>query len=117
MGNSTKSRFGSNGIGFRGQNLGKKVLNNADLVLTTIGGDLKKQLQLKAPNQDFAIVPNGYDDVLIKKIKSEKSKKYFHIVRKKFQMKIPSYLFCNHYPPSYQCSYFVYLWLNLYLNS
>ena len=48
--------------------------------MTTIGGDLKKQLQLKAPNQNFSIVPNGYDDVLINKIKSEKSKKYFHIV-------------------------------------
>ena len=60
--------------------LEKKVLNNADLVLTTIGGDLKKQLQLKAPNQNFSIVPNGYDDVLINKIKSEKPKKYFHIV-------------------------------------
>ena len=60
--------------------LEKKVLNNSNLVLTTIGGDLKKQLQLKAPNQNFAIVPNGYDDVLMNKIKSEKSKKYFHIV-------------------------------------
>ena len=60
--------------------LEKKVLNNANLVLTTIGGDLKEQLQLKAPNQNFAVVPNGYDDVLINKIKSEKSKKYFHIV-------------------------------------
>ena len=60
--------------------LEKKVLNKANLVLTTIGGDLKEQLQLKAPNQNFAVVPNGYDDVLINKIKSEKSKKYFHIV-------------------------------------
>ena len=60
--------------------LEKKVLNNANLVLTTLGGDIKNQLQLKAPNQNFAIVPNGYDDVLINKIKSKKSKKYFHIV-------------------------------------
>ena len=60
--------------------LEKEVLNNADLVLTTIGGDLKKQLQLKAPNQNFAVVPNGYDSVLINKIKGKKSKKYFHIV-------------------------------------
>ena len=28
-GNSTESRFGSNGIGFRGQSLGKKVLKYA----------------------------------------------------------------------------------------
>ena len=60
--------------------LEKKVLNNADLVLTTIGGDLKKQLQLKAPKQNFEVILNGYDHILIDKIKSEKSSNYFHIV-------------------------------------
>jgi glycosyltransferase involved in cell wall biosynthesis len=62
------------------QILEKKVLQNADGVITTLAGEFHKKLKSKAPNQQFIALPNGYDDALMKKIKPAPKKTEFHIV-------------------------------------
>ena len=37
------------------------ILQHADAVLTTVGGELHQQLQVKAPKQRFFALPNGFD--------------------------------------------------------
>jgi hypothetical protein len=59
--------------------LENKVLQNADGILTTVGGSLVPKLQTKAPDQKFHVLPNGYDQALmstIPKINCE----VFHVV-------------------------------------
>lgn len=43
----------------------EKVLQSADGILTTVGGNLVRKLQTKAPNQSFHVLPNGYDAPLM----------------------------------------------------
>jgi glycosyltransferase involved in cell wall biosynthesis len=56
-----------------------KVLQNADGILTTVGGNFVQKLTIKAPNQKFHILPNGYDQDLILSV-PKTSIKPFHIV-------------------------------------
>ena len=39
----------------------QEILQHADAVLTTVGGELHQQLQVKAPKQLFFALPNGFD--------------------------------------------------------
>ena len=39
----------------------QEILQHADAVLTTVGGELHQQLQVKAPKQRFFALPNGFD--------------------------------------------------------
>ena len=48
--------------------LENKVLQNADGILTTVGGSLVQKLQTKAPDQKFHVLPNGYDQALMSTI-------------------------------------------------
>ena len=60
--------------------LEKEVLKKADGILTTVAGKLLEQLRFKVPQQKFLVIPNGYDDELIKSQKAANKKKDFHIV-------------------------------------
>lgn len=39
----------------------QEILQHADAVLTTVGGELHQKLQVKAPKQRFFALPNGFD--------------------------------------------------------
>ena len=43
----------------------EKVLQTADGILTTVGGNLVRKLQTKAPHQNFHVLLNGYDAPLM----------------------------------------------------
>ena len=43
----------------------EKVLQTADGIMTTVGGNLVRKLQTKAPHQNFHVLPNGYDAPLM----------------------------------------------------
>ena len=60
--------------------LEKGVLKKADGIITTVAGKLLEQLKLKAPEQNFLVIPNGYDDELINSQNAANKKKDFHIV-------------------------------------
>ena len=60
--------------------LEKEVLKKADGIITTVAGKLLEQLRFKVPGQNFLVIPNGYDDELIKSQKAANKKKDFHIV-------------------------------------
>ena len=60
--------------------LENKVLQTADGVLTTVGGALHSQLSIKAPNQNFVSIPNGYDVQLMQEVQATKPKEVFHVV-------------------------------------
>ena len=60
--------------------LEKEVLKKADGIITTVAGKLLEQLRFKVPGQKFLVIPNGYDDELIKSQKAANKKKDFHIV-------------------------------------
>lgn len=60
--------------------LENKVLQTADGVLTTLGGSLHSQLSVKAPNQNFVSIPNGYDVQLMQEVQATKPKEVFHVV-------------------------------------
>jgi glycosyltransferase involved in cell wall biosynthesis len=60
--------------------LENKVLQTADGVLTTLGGALHSQLSVKAPNQNFVSIPNGYDVQLMQEVQATKPKEVFHVV-------------------------------------
>ena len=62
------------------EKLEKQVIQNANGVITTAGGVLINKLKLKAPNQKFITLPNGYDSRLMKITKSLPKKNGFHIV-------------------------------------
>lgn len=57
-----------------------QVLQSANAVLTTIGGELHEDLKTKAPTQDFYAVPNGYDSELMKSSVGEQPQDAFHVV-------------------------------------
>jgi glycosyltransferase involved in cell wall biosynthesis len=56
-----------------------KVLQNADGILTTVGGNLVQKLKIKAPDQKFHALPNGYDQDMILAV-PKTSVKPFHVV-------------------------------------
>jgi glycosyltransferase involved in cell wall biosynthesis len=56
-----------------------KVLQNADGILTTVGGNLVQKLKIKAPDQKFHELPNGYDQDMILAV-PKTSVKPFHVV-------------------------------------
>jgi len=60
--------------------LENKVLQTADGVLTTVGGELHNQLSVKVPNQNFVSIPNGYDAQLMQEVKATKPMEVFHVV-------------------------------------
>ena len=57
----------------------EKVLQSADGILTTVGGNLVRKLQTKAPDQSFYVLPNGYDALLMSSI-PKTTLKPFHVV-------------------------------------
>ena len=57
----------------------EKVLQTADGILTTVGGDLVRKLQTKAPDQSFYVLPNGYDAPLMSSTPKTQIKD-FHVV-------------------------------------
>ena len=59
--------------------LEKKVLRTADAILTTTGGSLVQKLRTKSPDQTFHVLPNGYDEKLMSRIKRT-NVSHFHIV-------------------------------------
>jgi len=60
--------------------LEKKVLQSAEGVITTVGGELHKHLKAKAPNQEFYVIQNGYDSQLMQEVHGVKLKDLFHVV-------------------------------------
>jgi len=60
--------------------LEKNVLQKANGVITTVGGDLHRSLKQKAPNQRFIAIANGFDAELMVGIKSDPPEDVFHIV-------------------------------------
>ena len=54
----------------RDEKLEKQVIQNANGVITSAGGIFIDKLKLKAPNQKFITLPNGYDSTLMKITKS-----------------------------------------------
>jgi glycosyltransferase involved in cell wall biosynthesis len=59
--------------------LEKKVLRNADGILTTVGGNLIKKFKIKAPDQSFHVLPNGYDAAMMSAV-SRTTVNPFHVV-------------------------------------
>ena len=57
----------------------EKVLQTADGIFTTVGGNLVRKLQTKAPDQSFYVLPNGYDALLMSSI-PKTTLKPFHVV-------------------------------------
>ena len=57
----------------------EKVLQTADGIFTTVGGNLVRKLQTKAPDQSFYVLPNGYDALLMSSI-PKTTLKHFHVV-------------------------------------
>jgi len=57
----------------------EKVLQSADGILTTVGGNLVRKLQTKAPDQSFYVLPNGYDAPLMSSVPKTQFK-VFHVV-------------------------------------
>ncbi len=60
--------------------LEKEVLQKADGIITTVGGNFIKQLKDKATKQKFSVIPNGYDADLIQNINAAPKKIGLHIV-------------------------------------
>ena len=58
----------------------KEVLHFSNGVILTVGGELQAQLQQKAPDQHFVVLPNGFDADLMKAIPLAQPKDVFHIV-------------------------------------
>ena len=57
----------------------KKTLRNADGILTTVGGNLIKKFKIKAPDQSFHVLPNGYDAAMMSAV-SRTTVNPFHVV-------------------------------------
>lgn len=57
----------------------QKVLQNADGILTTVGGSLVQKFKINAPDQKFYVLPNGYDEALMSSIPKTKLN-IFHVV-------------------------------------
>ena len=60
--------------------LEKLVLQAADTVLTTVGGEFHKQLLNQAPKQRFVALANGYDADKLKVLNRQSNAKEFHLV-------------------------------------
>lgn len=60
--------------------LERKVLQEADAVLTTLGGTLHDNLRSKAPKQQFFALPNGFDSKAIEAYQRKNLKGEFHLV-------------------------------------
>jgi len=58
----------------------KEVLHLSNGVILTVGGELQEQLQQKAPDQRFMVLPNGFDADLMKAIPLAQPKDVFHVV-------------------------------------
>lgn len=58
----------------------KNVLQKANGVITTLGGDLHQSLKRKAPNQKFIAIANGFDAELIASSKAHPLEDVFHLV-------------------------------------
>ena len=65
---------------FKDQALEKEVLQKADGVITTVAGKFHEQLKVIAPEQNFSVIPNGYDVDLMQNVKAAVKNAYFHIV-------------------------------------
>lgn len=60
--------------------LEKTVLQTANGILTTLGGELHQSLKQKAPQQRFVALPNGFDLELMENIEAHPPKNIFHVV-------------------------------------
>lgn len=58
----------------------KSVLQKANGVITTLGGDLHKSLKRKAPDQKFIAIANGFDAELMVSSKAHPPEGVFHLV-------------------------------------
>ena len=56
------------------------ILQHADAVLTTVGGELHQQLQVKAPKQRFFALPNGFDANAFAQHQRSQRQGEFHLV-------------------------------------
>ena len=57
----------------------KNILHNADEVITTVGGDFQEYLKSLVHDQNYHVIPNGFDDELMNSITNTQHPK-FHIV-------------------------------------
>ncbi len=60
--------------------LEKEVLQKADGIITTVGGNFINQLKDKATKQKFSVIPNGYDADLMQNVQAAPKKTGLHIV-------------------------------------
>ena len=74
-----KDLYRSNWAEKKDARLEKKILLTADAILTTKGGSLVQKLRTKSPEQNFYVLPNGYDATLMATIKRTNIS-HFHIV-------------------------------------
>lgn len=58
----------------------KQVLQAADTILTTVGGEFHKQLLHQAPKQRFVALANGYDAEKFKALNRQPHAQEFHLV-------------------------------------
>ena len=58
----------------------QEILQHADAVLTTVGGELHQQLQVKAPKQRFFALPNGFDANAFAQHQRSQRQGEFHLV-------------------------------------
>ena len=58
----------------------REVLHSANGVILTVGGELQAQLKRKAPDQQFVVLPNGFDAELMEAIPLAQPKDVFHVV-------------------------------------
>ena len=56
------------------------ILQHEDAVLTTVGGELHQQLQVKAPKQRFFALPNGFDANAFAQHQRSQRQGEFHLV-------------------------------------
>lgn len=56
-----------------------KILQQADIVITTLAGEFHQYLKSRAPDQQYYAIPNGYDSDLFDSVASE-SHTEFHLV-------------------------------------
>ena len=62
------------------QLLEKKVLQSADTVLTTVGGELHTLLKQRVLKQNFVAIPNGFDAEKIQTFQRQNLEGVFHVV-------------------------------------
>ena len=57
----------------------RKIILKADAVITTLAGEFHRYLKNIAPNQNFQIIPNGYDTELMNTVTGQTYNE-FHLV-------------------------------------